>query len=166
MLTRLRTRFRGWLWFNRYRTPIWQLRKAIWWVRHRTTDRYDRIYIKSLTPGYYDCDTLMLHGIFELIRRFVEDEHGGRKSLDEFSAELESRAETSSNPGEPEALLRQARFQRDVVDLYDWWRTKRPLRQDPLDVPYRMGRQLEQLYENEDTEMMCRAVRLRTGLWT
>lgn len=45
-----------------------------WWILHRTICRYNRIEIPSLSPGYYDKDTQMLHGMFDLLSDYVECE--------------------------------------------------------------------------------------------
>lgn len=50
------------------------LKDLKWWVIHRTIDRYDRIYISSLEPGYYDKEIQMLHGCFDLLVDFIEGE--------------------------------------------------------------------------------------------
>lgn len=44
------------------------------YVAFRTTKRYNQIRIKSLSPNYYDKDTLLLHGVMQLVVDFVEIE--------------------------------------------------------------------------------------------
>ena len=41
--------------------------RQYWWVMHRTVHRYNIIKIRTLSPDYYDVDTRLLHGIFELL---------------------------------------------------------------------------------------------------
>ena len=51
-----------------------KLENLKYWVTHRTIDKYNKIEIPSLKPGYYDKDTQMLHGMFDLLVDYVECE--------------------------------------------------------------------------------------------
>src|SRR3990167_9375245 len=51
-----------------------RLEELKYWVIHRTIDRYNKIEIPSLEPGYYDKDAQMLHGMFDLLVDYVECE--------------------------------------------------------------------------------------------
>ena len=55
------------------------LKNIRYWFKYRLTDRYNVIYIKSLEPNYYDTDTRLLHGMFQLLTDFVEEELGSRE---------------------------------------------------------------------------------------
>lgn len=43
-------------------------------IRYRVYDRYNIIKIHSLKPGYWDADTRLLHGMFDLLVDFIEIE--------------------------------------------------------------------------------------------
>jgi hypothetical protein len=90
-------------------------------------------------------------------------------------------------------LTDQALAAREIRELYYWWKVQRPQRVDPYDASgfnelidqdakfftslknmdkdkskkaNEMIRDLEELYENEDEEMMIRLIKIRQGLWT
>lgn len=114
---RIGNRIHHWLWELRYRNPF---------GRHQ----YHMVNT-HLEPGYYDCDTLMLHACFSLLRRYVEDECGGPQKMLEWSRELEdpdNRDRTEHGMGA--ALDHQAHGQNEAVALYHWWMVERPARED------------------------------------
>lgn len=49
------------------------------YVAYRTYDRYNKIEIPSLSPNYYDKDTILTHGLFDLLSDYVEVELGSRQ---------------------------------------------------------------------------------------
>lgn len=138
--------------------PINNVRYAI---RHRFFDRYNIIHTR-LKPDYYDCDTRMLHGMFELLVDFVEvekawmhvvfneDEQTRRKhpwwsrGITRFKAFRDQQAgldhlvwEMSlDNPELPvtERSEHQAAAAREIFELYNWWKNIRPNRPDPHDA--------------------------------
>lgn len=71
-------------------------------------------------------------------------------------------------------LTQQALHAREMLRLYDWWVNIRPNRIDPyeklsdtaskkeLDICL----QIEYNYEQEDTEMLIKLIKIRKGLWT
>lgn len=138
----------------------WFLRvldRSYWWVMHRTFKRFDRIYIKSLSPGYHDKDDMMLHGCFQLLVDWVEREKG-------------------IEWWDPDGL-----DQKDAVAqlkrLYEWWKTLRPQRyiepptsalltSDGTASEVDNTVYIENVWEKEDQEQLERLVRLRTHLWT
>ena len=52
-------------------TFIWPIERGMDWIRFRIKN-YTKIQIRSLKPGYYENDTLLLHGMFQLLVDFVE----------------------------------------------------------------------------------------------
>lgn len=163
-----------------------RLQNAYWWIVHRTWDRYDRIYIPTLKPGYHDKPEIMLHGVMALIVDFVERENAGEV------------IDWSSTPEH------QAAWD-EICAMYLWWTAARPNRRDPLDeiespdwgsepvmfdengLPtlYRLVQKYEseehrtayleaihasasaeELWAAEDTEMLVRAIMVRPFLWT
>ena len=60
-------------WFRRTRPFKWLI-DGNHWIRYRTTDKYNVIQISSLEPGYYDSDRRLIHGMFDLLVEFVEQE--------------------------------------------------------------------------------------------
>jgi len=48
-------------------------------IAYRTYDRYNSIKIPTLSPNYYDKDTILLHGMFALLVDFIEVELASRQ---------------------------------------------------------------------------------------
>jgi hypothetical protein len=74
-----------------------------------------RITIRTLRPGWHDKDEVMLHAVFQLLADFVEQESPDRH------------IDWSHN-----AVHRRA--WKEIRDLYQWWKKKRPARRSPLDT--------------------------------
>lgn len=126
-----------WLkWLSR---PVNWLDRRLWKFRHRyvKAHRYNVIYT-DLPPGYYDVDTLMEAAMIKLLRRYVEDECGGREDLmgriNALRAELpteENPIDTSTPEGDVKAfeapmLERHASREEEVLAIYDWFVTEEP----------------------------------------
>jgi hypothetical protein len=60
------------LWFKA--TFIWSVERVKDWFSYRYIKDYRIIKAHSLKPGYYDKDTLIVHGMFDLLVDFVEIE--------------------------------------------------------------------------------------------
>jgi hypothetical protein len=73
-----------------------------------------RLTIRTLGPGWHDKDEVMLHAAFQLLADFVEQESPGK------------RINWNHN-----AVHRRA--WKEICDLYQWWKKKRPARRSPLD---------------------------------
>jgi hypothetical protein len=139
------------------------IKKVIWWVRYRTINKYHVIKINSLKPNYYDTDTRLLHGMFDLLVDFIEEEkaHMERifsteKTLKEkllhklipscfFSRsrklglryldwEISLKDKIGEYPEEVESYKSQAGIAQTIKDLYIWWKDIRPARKDPMDA--------------------------------
>lgn len=174
-----------------------RVRDAIRWVRYRVdpNHRYHLIHTR-LSPGYYDIDTLMLNGMFSLLRRYVEEEHEGVEALEKWGHELTDEEDHFLK----DANQRQANKELEAVALYRWWVDELPAmkrRQSELMgslygggrsffvdagdglVEWKMKpftesekalhielRGLEERIERDETEMLHRLVDIRGGLWT
>jgi len=138
--------------------PINNLRYAI---RVRLFDRY-HVINTGLNPGYSDCDTRMLHGMFNMLVDFVEierawlhvafskEERKKRKhpwwclGWTRFKAFRDADAGIahlkwemtldSPNLSPYDQSPSQASSAREIWELYHWWKVVRPTRPDPYDV--------------------------------
>lgn len=99
------------------------IHRAKMWLFYRTTRRDCWTINTGLQPGYYDCDTLMLHGCMGLLCRYVEDECGGDAGLDEFTNSL--RQPGSEGHGPREVVDAQADRQEEAITIYRWWKVQK-----------------------------------------
>lgn len=127
------------------------------WVQYRTTRRFHMIDTK-LEPGYYDKDTLILHGMFSILVDYVEGELAWMEiafSTEEMKKELGWRyhlprmlrpkyrnreaglkhldweATLDSEALHPnERSPDQARRAKEIKALYLWWTEERPKRKE------------------------------------
>lgn len=174
-----------------------RIRDAIWWIRYRIDPghRYHLIDTR-LSPGYYDIDWLMLNGMFSLLRRYVEEEHGGVDDLQRWGKEL-----LTDTGLMQDSSTRQGNKELEAVTLYRWWMESRPAmvkrKNELLHILYGEHRRisfsdegggvhqmhisplegdevslkhemddLEARIEREDGEMLHRLIDIRGGLWT
>lgn len=122
---------------------------AIWWVRHRTTDR-NHMLRSGLKPGYHDKPELMLHVNMQMLVDYVEIEcaHMAVMCLEDWAhkrpnwikrwlgiplrcadagiAYLEAPLEHDAQD--------QLAVQAEMVHLYRWWCQVRPCRPDPYEA--------------------------------
>jgi hypothetical protein len=134
---------------------IWRYKDIIYWIRYRTTDKYN-ILDTGLKPGYYEIETLMLNVNFNMLKNFVEVEQAIHTYWwsDEYKnagwcekhvpfyyrfypfrrpdlgiKHLEWSA-TLDDPALPphERCVSQAIFARETLALYKWWVEERPAR--------------------------------------
>jgi hypothetical protein len=132
-----------------------------YWIRYRIFDKYHMINT-GLKPNYYDCDTRLLNGMFNLLVDFVEVESAWMhvvfdkeekkkhkypwwsigwtrfKSFRDPQAGLAHLAweMTLDDPklSEYERCDSQAVFAREKLALYNWWKITRPARPEPMDA--------------------------------
>jgi hypothetical protein len=138
--------------------PVNDLRYAI---RVRIFDRY-HVIKTGLKPGYQDCDTRMMHGMFNMLIDFVEvekawmhvafdkEEQKKRKhpwwsmGLTRFKAfrdpdsgidylKWEMKLDDPSL-SQDEQSPSQAQAAREIWQIYHWWKYVRPVRPDPYDA--------------------------------
>ena len=160
---------RNWLTHDlrrKFYLPVkWKYERASRWVRYRTVNKY-HIIDTGLPPDYYDTDTLMLHGNFNLLKNFVEVEQAWQKycwSQDHKNSKnwVEKHlpklyrlfspfrrpdlgvqhfewAATLDDPNLPpfERSDQQAQDAREILSLYNWWVNIRPARQEIPSIEY------------------------------
>lgn len=188
-------------WHKAFILPIYRvgrrIRDAIWWLRYRFDPKHRYHLIDThLSPDYYDIDTLMLNGMFSLLRRYVEEEHEGADGLERWGKELLSDAGFMQ-----ESSTRQGNKELEAVALYRWWMESRPAMvkrsEELLHTLYGKRRRitfseasgglhqmhispfegdeialkqemddLEARIDREDGEMLHRLIDIRGGLWT
>lgn len=114
---------KGKFWYDYGVWPIYRagrsIRDGIWWLRYRLDRRHKYHLIDTrLEPSYYDIDHLMLHGMFSLLRRYVEEEHDGVEALENFGREL-----LAGGPQDfmHEAEACQGNKEMEATALYRWW---------------------------------------------
>lgn len=96
-----------------------------WRLRHRYQRKHQYNIIRTgLEPGYYDIDTLLLHGSMSLLCRYVEDEIGGEKELQERFDWLSDPAQWDPNAGGMESY--HADKEQAALTIYRWWKYERP----------------------------------------
>lgn len=138
--------------------PVNDLRYAI---RMRIFDRY-HVIKTGLGPGYCDCDTRMMHGMFNMLVDFVEIEKAWMHVLWDKDAQRKhktpwwsigwTRFKAFRSPAagiehlkwemtldSPELAAQeqsptQAHAARETWEIYHWWKFTRPARPDPHDA--------------------------------
>ena len=113
-----------------------------WAIRHRTIDVYHKIDT-GLPPEYYDIDTLMVHGMFSLLCRYVEEEQHGEARMLKFIGELETNWGTNFEDIPEErradhiaAQKRQADEMKEALRLWHWWKDVYPKLDDYDNNPW------------------------------
>lgn len=165
---------------------VWRpLRSAYWWIMHRVHPRHRYHIVKTgLEPNYYDIDTLMLHSMIFLLKRYIVDEHGGVKELEEHIKDLRA------NPDEnmPEFSERTASNDEKALAIWKWWTLDKPAdvkREDEILTDLygsRNGSQtlhyaydenlsaelmtLEKKISDDEQEMLHQLIDIRQSLWT
>lgn len=114
--------YEKWYWYA-FIWPVYRvgrsIRDGIWWLRYRIDPRHRYHMINThLPPRYYDIDTLMLHGMFSLLRRYVEDERGGVEETEGFGRDL-----LAGGPQDfmHEVEAAQGGKEMEAAALYRWW---------------------------------------------
>lgn len=136
----------------------WSFRSAWLWFKHRLWRRFDRVYIRTLTPDYHDKDDIYLHACFQILVDWVEREKG----LDWWN---------------PDGLGARHEAHEQLKALYDWWTSIRPKRysEPPGAVLLTGGGRIEEsnntvyienVWDNEDQAMLELLTKHRGSLWT
>lgn len=149
-----------------------------WWLNYRFNPNHKYHLIDTkLSPSYYDIDTIMLHGMFALLDRYVDEEHDGVDSLEEWGKELC----LSSDGMSAHYSHVQGEKELEAVALYRWWHEIKPcdeaVRDELTSMLYGTERsgdpsaykellELEEKIEREENEMLHRLINIRGGLWT
>lgn len=124
--------------FFEYRV-INSLKDVKWWVRHRTTDKYHQVDT-GLSPGYYDADTRLLHGVFSILKDFIEIECAKKyrffypwrsRVMNNKRCGIEyMKAMGKANEKENPKYLRATQA---LLESYDYWTVQRPILVQELD---------------------------------
>lgn len=130
-----------------------------WWIRYRIFDRY-HVINTGLKPNYWDTDTRMFHGMFNLLVDHVEvemawmhvvfDDDAAKKyhypwwslhRLKRFRCPPAGLAhlDWEISLGDPklpdtERCESQAKYAKEIKEIYLWWKNVRPNRPDPHDA--------------------------------
>lgn len=126
------------------------------YVRNRFIDRVHLLDTKLSRGEWYDRDTLLMHGMFELLVDFVELEkanmwfnshsdeivpfqfnHSWAKWFSQRSEEAGLKYldwEMSLIDEDTNELTHQASAAKEIVEIYHWWKNIRPIRIDPMDI--------------------------------
>lgn len=124
-------------------------------IRLYTYGRYNKIEIPSLERGqYWEIDTRMLHGMFDLLVEYVEEQCAWMWNVtrDEYrkgSWVLKKRLKNLSDEEKRDYGIKWLQFQNDyqvnevkasrptwaeeAITLYRWWTEDRPRRPDPYE---------------------------------
>jgi len=165
---------------NMVKRISWRTRDAKCAFLHRFVKKhqYHVLRPKTLSPGYYDPDTRILHGMMEELRKFYET---GANNIEWESDDLHSDA------------------YKEMTAIYDWWvneypnRAERlnqthPLPDRPSDIPNTFGWmmdddfkdhpasiewskiskerfEIEESWHKEEEEMLIRLIKIRAFLW-
>lgn len=146
------------------------IKDLYWYIRHRTFDRY-HVIKTNLEPGYYDVDTLMLESCFKLLERFVDEEDGlnfidwswneDHKNIEKeivfllnwYRGRKERERIWDANNPTPEFRneFKNIKIWGYITPEFSEWAKKR--------------NEAEIKWQEEDTEMMIRLVKIRKFLW-
>lgn len=146
---------------NIYKSTTKPFNDLRYWIRYRVFDKY-HVINTGLEPGYADCDTRMLHGMFNMLVDFVEIEKAWMNVV--FSKDNRKKYNypwfslgwlrfknfrckqagidyldwecTLSSPllPEHERCESQAVTAYEILELYKWWTEIRPNRPDHMDA--------------------------------
>jgi hypothetical protein len=115
------------VWHNFTIMPLYRIGRSIrdakFWIFYRVHPKHRYHIINTgLEPGYYDEDTLILHGCFAMLERYIEW-HGGDSDLEKFSKDLLAEPDKNAPPG---LQSHQGDSQLEAVKLYRWWKVEKP----------------------------------------
>lgn len=114
--------------------------RIIWFFKYRFHPRHRYNIVRTdLKPGYHDLDSRMLHAVFALICEYVEISLGAYKGGPYRSRQrgVETLQEmiASPDPSDPE----RNQFNRDLLDLYLWWKDEYQAKEEALCRHYGSG---------------------------
>lgn len=134
-------------------------------LKNKYVRKHNLIKIESLKDDeWYDTDTRMMHGMFQLLVDFVELEKAhmeivfNMKNPPKYMLKANYRSasaglkylEWESNLGK-EGGKDQAKNAKITRDLYVWWKFDRPARLDLMDVKGSMGVSTNEFYDTHST---------------
>lgn len=124
--------------------------------------------------SWHDYDKRLLNCMFESFCDVVEIEFAGLvsdKYRDPEAAMQYIKEQVSRDMTECEytSELDRILFFKTVLELYNWWRIERPIRQkqmEEVDCDWKLYNDRESLNYIEDEDMMIKLIKIRGGLWT
>jgi hypothetical protein len=131
------------------------------YVRNRYIDKTHYLDTKLKKGEWHEFDSRLIHGMFEALVDFVEDEKASmmrwtsdekfnlpnaEKGIEYLKWEIALKDNAENEPGS-EGLIRQSKHAEETLALYKWWKEIRPTRKEPGEA---VG--LWDLYENSDDE--------------
>lgn len=148
-------------------------------------------YLKTgLNPGvYHELDERILHGLFNELVDFVEKDlaHLSKWNKEKKYKFKKGRSKeaaydyfdwvlklTQKNEKNEDVESQQAIDSKIIKELYEWWTTIRPNRQDVYEIftkekhgsdYYLKIYEMEKKYDEEDEIMMIKLIKIRKSLW-
>ncbi len=166
------------------------------YVRNRFIDKIHYLKTGLKPGDYYDLDYRIINALFNELVIFVESEQAhlmkaykdreykfknGRcikAGLDylDWASNLKLNEDYGIHPDDSDygKPTPQAENSKKILELYNWWKN-RSYRDDAHDLFSKEKdgenyfvkiHELEQKYENEDTDMLIELIKIRTSLWT
>ena len=161
-----------------FRVKGMQLRDIEMWVRYRLQKEHHYHLIDTgLGYGYHEIETRMLHGMFNMLKDFIEIEKAqkhymclekgdvrpserlaGLAHLD-WEIALTHDKDYADHIGEPELAgqpTEQALTAQKIKDLYLWWVDKHPTRIDPWDAEFERRKENREEVNMDFYELMAK----------
>lgn len=122
--------------------------------------------IESLTDGWRDKDSVLLHACFQLLSDFVEQEipkfpHINWKVSADMENSLIKGIQFSQNTSDGDALENTRDIKKEFEELYAWWQERK--KKDSINNSTFEEDQADYLIENE---MLKKLIDLRMYMWT
>lgn len=152
---------KGWLKF-------WKIKDLWYYYKCKFFHPYNVLYLKTLPPTWADEDTLLTHGMFEVLRRFMEQMPNERHDYD-LIYEEENACGMTQEEWEVWAQPRRE-FWKEISQVWDWW-NKREERESQMNKAYKIEddyktvHKLEDRFEKEEDWALQTIVKHRGGLW-
>lgn len=110
------------------------------------------LHIPTLREEWCDIDVVIVHAVFTLVEKFVEEEWGGLNARKQHIEE---------ELGGPDEVLRiwaeSAQKEWEAVkEIYEYWQVRKNTEENEIDDP---------IY-SRDNEMLRKVIEIRAGLWT
>lgn len=165
--------------------PLHLLNTARYWIRYRTYDKY-HVIDTGLKPRYYDTDTRMVHGLFQLVKDFVEvelaiqynlfekkkmkrDPEAGLKHLDwaiSLGAESPTQSEHSKEIKEIYLwIVNVYEHRKDVYDEFFPHNFRKLTQKEKNDITNKIDEEEQRRYQ-EVSDILKRIIDVRGSMWT
>lgn len=146
--------------------------KAPWyWFAHRFVKKhkYNTIYT-GLKPGYYDCDTRILYGVFQPFAEYMEFQLSEESHVKWYFTDEEIEKELEEIGTVEKESFRNAYEHRnkvwlELLELYEWWKSYSEKEDACWEATVADPIKAEEDLYNEANEKMKRIIELRSYLW-